>query len=152
MSIQSERILKIIKEKNVSYGELSKLTAIPKSALQRYATGETPKIPLDRLEIIAKALNVSPAYLMGWEESAKTSSYTLPEITPPSEVDPDQFVLNMYKKLDVEDKAEIRGEMKQMLKGSKYKKKKSDINAVFHTNSTDDDSATLALQTTTSKN
>ncbi len=58
----------------------------------------------------------------------------------------------LYEQLDDIDKAEIRGEMKQMLKGSKYKKKKSDINAVFHTNSTDDDSAPLALQITTSKN
>lgn len=57
----------------------------------------------------------------------------------------------LYEQLDDIDKAEIRGEMKQMLKGSKYKKKKSDINAVFHTNSTDD-SAPLALQITTSKN
>lgn len=52
----------------MSYYELSKKTGIPKSALHRYATGETPKIPLDRLEIIAEALNCSPAYLMGWEE------------------------------------------------------------------------------------
>ncbi len=152
MSIQSERILKIIKEKNISYGDLSKLTAIPKSALQRYATGETSKIPLDRLETIAKVLNVSPAYLMGWEESAKTSSYTLPEIKPPSEVDPDQFAFDMYRQLDSDDKAEIRGEMKQMLKGSKYKKKKSDTKAAFHTPDTNDDSAPFALQTTTSKN
>ena len=148
----SRRILEKIKEKNMSYYELSKKTGIPKSALQRYATGETSKIPLDRLEMIAKALNCSPIYLMGWEESAKTSSYNLPEITPPSEVDPDQFILDMYKKLDVEDKAEIRGEMKQMLKSSKYNKRKSDINAVFHTNSTDDNSAPLALQITTAKN
>ncbi len=58
----------------------------------------------------------------------------------------------LYEQLDDIDKAEIRGEMKQMLKGSKYKKKKSDINAAFHTPDTDDDSAPLALQITTSKN
>lgn len=62
------RILNKIKEKGVSYYELAKLTGIPKSALQRYAIGETTKIPLDRLEQIAKALGCSPAYLMGWED------------------------------------------------------------------------------------
>lgn len=67
MSEISEKILKLITEKDISYGELSKRTGIPKSALQRYAIGETPKIPLDRIELIANALNVTPEYLMGWD-------------------------------------------------------------------------------------
>lgn len=68
MSEISERLLSIILEKEYSYGELSRLTGIPKSAIQRYATGETEKIPIDRLEALAAALGVSSAYLMGWEE------------------------------------------------------------------------------------
>lgn len=56
MSEISKRILGLLEKKKISYGELSKLTKIPKSALQRYATGETEKIPLDRLELIAKYL------------------------------------------------------------------------------------------------
>ena len=70
MSDISERLYATINEKEYSYGELSKLTGIPKSAIQRYATGETEKIPIDRLESLASALNVSTAYLMGWEEPA----------------------------------------------------------------------------------
>jgi len=62
----SSRIHVLMGDKNLSYGELSRLTNIPKSALQRYATGETHKIPLDRLELIARSLCVSAAYLMGW--------------------------------------------------------------------------------------
>lgn len=69
MSTVSERLLCAIKEKDVSYGELSIATHIPKSAIQRYATGETEKIPIDRLEQLAKALGVSAAYLLGWEEA-----------------------------------------------------------------------------------
>ncbi len=70
MSEISKRILELLEKKKISYGELSKLTKIPKSALQRYATGETEKIPLDRLELIAKYLNVDAAYLMGWKEES----------------------------------------------------------------------------------
>ena len=69
MSQRSERILKAIKDKNISYSELSKATGIPKSALQRYATGETEKIPIDRIESIAQAVNVSAQYIMGWGQS-----------------------------------------------------------------------------------
>ena len=67
----SDKILKMISEKGITYSELSSLTKIPKSALQRYATGETEKIPMDRLAAIAVALGVTPAYLMGWEDEAE---------------------------------------------------------------------------------
>ena len=78
---------------------------------------------LDMLEAIADFFNVDLDYLLGKSDipnRALIQSYNLPDITPPSEVDPDMFILHMYKKLDTEDKAEIRGEMKQMLKADKY--------------------------------
>lgn len=67
MSKRSERILKAIEDSKLSYGELSNITGIPKSALQRYATGETEKVPIDRIESIARATHVTAMYLMGWE-------------------------------------------------------------------------------------
>ena len=74
MSECSDRILQALKQADLSYGELAKLTGISKSALQRYATGETKKIPIDSIEAIAKATNVSAQYLMGWDES-ETETY-----------------------------------------------------------------------------
>lgn len=140
------------KELGMSQGDLAKkLGYKSRSTVNKIELGIND-ITQSKIIAFAEALNCTPAYLMGWEESAKTSSYKLPDITPPSEVDPDQFAIDMYKQLDSDDKAEIRGEMKQMLKSSKYNKRKSDINAVFHTNSTDDNSAPLALQITTAKN
>jgi transcriptional regulator with XRE-family HTH domain len=65
MSELSNRILNLILSKELSYAELSQLTGVPKSALQRYATGETEKIPADRLELIAKALGTTAAALLG---------------------------------------------------------------------------------------
>ena len=70
MSERSNRILTMILNKDFSYGELSAITGIPKSALQRYATGETEKIPIDRLESIASALGTTSAYLLGKEENS----------------------------------------------------------------------------------
>ena len=67
------RLRTLIDEKNISYGELSKSTGIPKSALHRYATGETLKIPLDRIESIARVLGVSAAYIMGWDTDNASS-------------------------------------------------------------------------------
>lgn len=65
----ASRIFDAMQKRNLSYGELSALTGIPKSALQRYATGETGKIPLDRIEAIAKATHVTAAHLLGWKDS-----------------------------------------------------------------------------------
>lgn len=71
MSDISKRLFQEITSKGYSYGDMAKLTGIPKSAIQRYATGETEKIPLNRLEKMASVLNISTGYLMGWEEKFK---------------------------------------------------------------------------------
>lgn len=71
MSDISKRLFNAIQEKGFSYGELAKMTGIPKSAIQRYATGQTPKIPMDRLQMLADVLHVSAQYLMGWEDETK---------------------------------------------------------------------------------
>lgn len=76
MSEISKRILDTLNAKDISYGELSERTGISKSALQRYATGQTEKIPIDRLQKIAGAIGVTTTYLMGW---ADASSRDLPE-------------------------------------------------------------------------
>ena len=64
----------------LSYGELSKLTGIPKSAIQRYATGATEKIPLERLRALAGALGLSLSALTPWEDPPAARD-ELPEIT-----------------------------------------------------------------------
>ena len=68
MSIRSERIKALVDGSELSYQELEKLTGIKKSSLQRYASGATTKIPLDVIEKLSVAFNVSQAYLMGWDE------------------------------------------------------------------------------------
>ena len=72
MSIRSERIKLLVEQSGKSYQELEKITGIKKSSLQRYASGTTTKIPLDAIEILSTAFNVSQEYLMGWNEE-KTS-------------------------------------------------------------------------------
>lgn len=64
----SEKIKKAIEEKGLSYQALQEKSGIPKSAIQRYASGDTEKLPIDRVVKIAKALSISPGYLMGWED------------------------------------------------------------------------------------
>lgn len=60
-------------ELNMSYQTLSEKVGISKSTLQRYETGFIKNMPVDKLEEIANALNVSPSYLMGWEETPSST-------------------------------------------------------------------------------
>ena len=68
----SERIREQMELHNLSYGELAAATGLAKSAIHRYATGQTDKIPTEALEKLAAALSVTPAYLTGWEERTHT--------------------------------------------------------------------------------
>ena len=63
-----ERIRLLIERQKLSYAELEKETGVPKSAIHRYATGQTSKIPIDRVIKLAGALGSTAAWIMGWEE------------------------------------------------------------------------------------
>ncbi len=66
-----ERIRDRRMELGLSYQDLADKTGMSKSTLQRYETGFIKNIPLSRVEALAKALRVTPEYLMGWEEKSE---------------------------------------------------------------------------------
>ena len=68
MSELSERLKKAIKNSGLSQRELEIKTGIPHSAIQRYASGDTDRVPISRIEILAAALGVSAEYLLGWNK------------------------------------------------------------------------------------
>lgn len=64
--IEIQRLQELFRKSGKSYDELAKETGIPKSTLQRYITGETGKIPVDRLECIAACLGSTAKAILGW--------------------------------------------------------------------------------------
>lgn len=62
-----ERMKHRREELDMSYQDLADKVGISKSTLQRYETGNIKNMPIDKLESVANALNVSPSYLMGWD-------------------------------------------------------------------------------------
>ena len=74
-----ERRLKL----EMSYQDLSDATGISKSTLQRYETGYIKKVPINQIEILAKALHTTPSYLMGWDNTV-TEAPSVP-LTPRDE-------------------------------------------------------------------
>lgn len=62
-----QRIKERRKELKISANELAKRLGKDRSTIYRYEKGEIENLPLDILDPIARALNTTPAYLMGWE-------------------------------------------------------------------------------------
>ena len=95
-------LIERIKERRLtlemSYQDLSDATQISKSTLQRYETGYIKKVPINQIEILAKALHTTPSYLMGWDAPASPSlSLTQQEETH----------IKKYRQLDADGKEEI---------------------------------------------
>lgn len=61
--IKSKRL-----EKSLTQEELAKKVNTSKQTIQRYEAGIISNIPSNKIELLAEALNVTPAYLLGWDE------------------------------------------------------------------------------------
>lgn len=66
------RLKLAIENAGISYIELEKRTGIAKSSLQRYASGNTKKIPIEAVELIASATGCDAAWIMGWRDNIPT--------------------------------------------------------------------------------
>lgn len=73
------RIKERRKALKMSADELAKRLGKDRSTIYRYEKGDIENLPLDILEPIAKALETTPQYLMGWEEMRKKND-TLSDI------------------------------------------------------------------------
>lgn len=109
MTTRSERIKSLIEQSGRSYQDLEKLTGIKKSSLQRYASGVTTKIPLDVIEKLSIAFNVSQEYLMGWEE--KKISPNEQQLT-----EGEQLMLNLFRQIPEEKQPAALEMLKAALK------------------------------------
>lgn len=65
---------------------LAKMLNKNRATIYRYENGDIENMPIDVLEPLAKALNTTPAYLMGWNDSEQSAEikptdgyYTDPE-------------------------------------------------------------------------
>lgn len=63
-----ERIKRLRKQNKLSVDEIVKKLNISRATYYRYESNEIEKLPLTILEPLAKILNTTPAYLMGWQE------------------------------------------------------------------------------------
>lgn len=73
-----QRIFEARKRRKISRKEVADFLQVHETTIKRYEDGNTKKLPTDRLEKIAKYLNTSIEYLMGWEEEQKPQGIKIP--------------------------------------------------------------------------
>lgn len=95
------RIQIALHDKNMKQSELVKITGLPKSAISQYVAGkhEPTQTPT---YLIAKALDVSEAWLMGYDVP-KTRGERIKTVVTPDE----KSLLDKYAELSDEKKTEL---------------------------------------------
>lgn len=96
----AERIKKALYIKGMKQSDLCRLTKIPKSALSQYISGAfEPK--QDRIYLMAQALNVSEAWLMGldvpMERQVKKASPSEPNLS-----EGEKMILELFRRVPEE--------------------------------------------------
>ena len=92
----NERIKARRKELDLDADTLADLLGISRATYYRYESKEIEKIPISALVPLAKALHVTPAYLMGWEEPA-----------PLSLNQQEETLIKKYRQLDADGKERV---------------------------------------------
>lgn len=102
---RGERIRKTREENGISQVELAERIGESKQTLYKYEAGIITNIPLDNIEAIAHILDVSPAWLAGWQEN----KYAITNVKSDSIqlTDEEMLLVNGYRAASAERKAII---------------------------------------------
>ena len=135
-----ERIKSRREELNLSQDELAKKLGYKSRSSINKIEMDSGNLTQSKIKAIADALETTPTYIMGWEDIddsidveqlkndvANAEAVMKWIIQEYGEKSWDDF--NLYLQLDSEDRAEIRGAIKQLLRNDKYSIQKECKNA-----------------------
>lgn len=77
-----ERMKQRRKEIGFSAEKVAERLGVSPATIYRYEKGDIEKVPVDSLAELAKILQTTPAYLMGWEEQPEPPKAAKPTIPP----------------------------------------------------------------------
>lgn len=105
-----DRIKARRKELGISVDTLCVALGKDRSTVYRYENGYIENLPIDVLHPIAKVLNTTPAYLMGWEE---------PEAPAEATSDIDREFGKLLSEMSDQDKEWLLNVIKSVIDGRK---------------------------------
>lgn len=96
------RIFTLRKERGLTQEELGAKVGVTKAQINKYETGVTQNLKRSVAEAMAKALGVSPGYLMGWTEDSIPH-----EKEQNLSNDGERELLRIYRDLSVRDRVKL---------------------------------------------
>ena len=81
MNETAERISKLRRERGLTLEEVAQVARVGKSTVRKWETGIIENMRRDKIALLAKALNTTPEYLMGWTDNSSGGAFSA-EIIP----------------------------------------------------------------------
>ena len=114
-------------ELGITVQDIAKSLNISVATVYRYEKGDIEKVPGKILEPLAKILQTTPAYLMGWESSTTSS---------PKKVDSSEELVNIYEQLIPNNQKKVLTYSKSLLSAQQMEEELLEPNAAHGMNPT----------------
>lgn len=108
-----DRIKSRRNELNMTLEEVGNKVGVTRATIQRYENGTISNIPSDKIELISKALDITPAYIMGWDEPQTIEE--APKLT-----EEEKILIKNYKNSNTRGKKIILDTSKNISKAYPY--------------------------------
>ena len=77
----SRKIKQLRLAKDMTLEEVATIVGVGKSTVRKWETGMIANMKRDKIALLAKALDTTPAYLMGWKEETENTPLDQPKLT-----------------------------------------------------------------------
>ena len=115
-----------LKERRVELGytmkELANLVGVSEATVSRWESGDIANMRRDRIAKLAQALKISPAVIMGWEDSSSSGSDQADTLFIEKYGQPVYDAAMTFAALDEVDQGRITERMGMLLEDDKYKR------------------------------
>lgn len=109
---KGDRIRRLRESKKLTQEEMAKLLNTTKQTISKYEKGIVTNIPSDKIEAMAKVLNSTPEYILGWEQVQKNNDAIVDIVV---RLRSDSEFLSVVETLNKIDNTEQLRSVKQML-------------------------------------
>ena len=106
-------------ELSLTYEQLGNMIGVGKSTVRKWETGLIENMRRDNIVALSKALNISPAIIMGWQPIEDDNKLILSK----EEI----ILIDNYNELDAEDKNKVVDYTKLLSNQDKYKKEDNKV-------------------------
>lgn len=110
------KIKQLRKAKGMTLEEVAVVVGVGKSTVRKWEIGMIANMKRDKIASLAKALDTTPAYLMGWEETQKNNDILADIIVRLRTDEEFSEIVKILSNLDAEKLAGIKGMLITLLK------------------------------------